>query len=479
MYKVCIADDEEYVLESIQRRIEQCGMPVKIVGTARNGMEAYELYEREHPDIFFVDISMPVCGGLEFVERVRRLDKNSVVKFIIVSGYDDFEYMKKAIKNGVINYIMKPVNQQELFETLEETCESLEEEKKKEREADLNWKFFREFSGSEELFSGTLLLILGENLVRKIREDWDCSQDWKDFLASEGEVRCLRFQETDNMLLLTVDDAFLTETKIYSLWRSFRRWMEIWLVYKTGRKLSLAATVDEMEITLNSRFWQGSMHILMSKPEKCDREFELGDLERAVENTREDEWKRVITGLGTSIFEDGENRVVLRKFYQSVLILIANKYIQHSFEIPEMLKEELYPYSLERCMNRQELQKKLYEFTRIIHEKILQESQKSELVEQVAEYLQHHYAEEINFQDIANEFFIAPNYLYKKFKDKKNMTVMQYLENLRMKKAEELLKDTNLSVTLIANQTGYNDSNYFSRIFKKNYGMSPREFRNS
>lgn len=161
------------------------------------------------------------------------------------------------------------------------------------------------------------------------------------------------------------------------------------------------------------------------------------------------------------------------------MILIANKYRQHNYEIPETLKEELYPYSLERCVNRQELQKKMYEFTRLIHEKILQESQKSELVEQVIEYLEHHYTEELNLNDIANEFFIAPNYLYKKFKEKKDMTVMQYLENIRMNKAVELLKNTNISVTMVAGMTGYNDSNYFSRIFKKNYGISPREFRNN
>ncbi len=479
MFKVCIADDEKYVLESIQHRILQCDLNVEIAGTAQNGMDAYELYEKEKPDIFFVDINMPICGGLEFVERVRRLDKESTTKFIIVSGYDDFQYMKKAIKNGVVNYIMKPVNQQELCETLEEACRILEEERKKERGIERNWSFFQEYGNQEGSFEGTLLLIFGENVVKNIRGGNEKVNELESLLGANGDVRYLRFHETDNLLLLAFPNRFLSEQNIYCFWEEIRKLQDSFLVYKKGKKLSVQQATEEMEIILNARFWQGSMHVLMSKTMQKASETDLSGLERAIENIRDEEWKREITGLGKHIFEKKENASVLKEFYQSVLILIANKYRQHNYEIPETLKEELYPYSLERCVNRQELQKKMYEFTRLIHEKILQESQKSELVEQVIEYLEHHYTEELNLNDIANEFFIAPNYLYKKFKEKKDMTVMQYLENIRMNKAVELLKNTNISVTMVAGMTGYNDSNYFSRIFKKNYGISPREFRNN
>ena len=479
MFKVCIADDEKYVLESIQHRILQCDLNVEIAGTAQNGMDAYELYEKEKPDIFFVDINMPICGGLEFVERVRRLDKESTTKFIIVSGYDDFQYMKKAIKNGVVNYIMKPVNQQELCETLEEACRILEEERKKERGIERNWSFFQEYGNQEGSFEGTLLLIFGENVVKNIRGGNEKVNELESLLGVDGDVRYLRFHETDNLLLLAFPNRFLSEQNIYCFWEEVRKLQDSFLVYKKGKKLSVQQATEEMEIILNARFWHGSMHVLMSKTMQKASETDLSGLERAIENIRDEEWKREITGLGKHIFEKKENASVLKEFYQSVLILIANKYRQHNYEIPETLKEELYPYSLERCVNRQELQKKMYEFTRLIHEKILQESQKSELVEQVIEYLERHYTEELNLNDIANEFFIAPNYLYKKFKEKKDMTVMQYLENIRMNKAVELLKNTNISVTMVAGMTGYNDSNYFSRIFKKNYGISPREFRNN
>ena len=99
-------------------------------------------------------------------------------------------------------------------------------------------------------------------------------------------------------------------------------------------------------------------------------------------------------------------------------------------------------------------------------------------MQQVIRFLETHYTEDISLTDVANEFFVVPNYLAKKFKEKKNMTAMQYLENFRMEKAADYLRNTEQSVTEIAGKVGYNDANYFTRTFRKRYGISPREYRN-
>lgn len=478
MFKICIADDEKYVLESIQYRIRQCRLPVKIVGTARNGSEAFDLYEREKPDIFFVDISMPICGGLEFMERVRRLDRESTTKFVIISGYDDFAYMKKAIRTGVFNYIMKPVAQDELMETLTELCKELKAEREEKRSG-LDLEFLELENREEERCCGTAMLVLGDGLIRKMEETDELSEKLDRIGERYEETRYFRFHESGNLLLLLFENAFLDEQIIYEIWEAFYSTLEVWLVYKTGKSMELKETVDEMEATLNARFWEGSMHVLKAGLERQEKQPELGKLEAALENMREDEWKRVIITIGTGLFENRENRPVLKTAYQSVMILLADRYRRHGYEIPEKLREELYPYSLEKCMTRQEVQKKLYEHTGMLYEKIAKEAKKKDLAEQVVEYLERHYTEEINFNDLAGEFFLAPNYLYRKFKEKKQMTVMQYLEEIRMKKAEELLKTTSYNVTDIAVQTGYADPNYFTRIFKKKFGITPREFRNN
>ena len=213
-------------------------------------------------------------------------------------------------------------------------------------------------------------------------------------------------------------------------------------------------------------------------PGKQDKEIALEELDRAIENTREDKWQEEIENAFREIFSDRNNRGLLKSFYHSVLILAANKYSQHNFGIPEKLKTELYPFSLLNCADQQEIRDKVNGYVRMIHEKIAGQAERSGLVQQVVRYLETHYTEDISLTDVANEFFVVPNYLAKKFKEKKNVTAMQYLENYRMERAADYLRNTKQSVTEIAAKVGYNDANYFARTFRKRYGVSPREFRN-
>ena len=94
----------------------------------------------------------------------------------------------------------------------------------------------------------------------------------------------------------------------------------------------------------------------------------------------------------------------------------------------------------------------------------------------MAAYLQQHYDEDLSLKDLANLFFITPTYLSKWFKDKTGATITQFVENLRMERARELLEYTSLSVGEIGRRVGYEDSNYFSRVFKKIYGIPPSKW---
>lgn len=480
MIKICIADDEEYVLKSIRRRIEQSGLDVEIAGTAKNGVEAYELYEKVNPDIYYVDINMPLCSGLDFVERVRTLDKNSITKFIIVSGYDDFAYMKKAIKTGVVNYIMKPISQQEFMDTLREACEDIEALREKQiEEYGRQWEFFQDYMERREKFSGTALLFYGEDALAGIREAAEGLREILHEKISHDSWDHIRFHGSEHLAMLLGSDVWLNEKQICALWEETGKYQEVYLAYKTGRDMKVTDMANTLEYAMLGRFFPGALHIMEAdRPADRGGEMNLEVLDRAIENTREEKWEEEVESAFDEIFAHRDNRGLLKSFYHSVLILTANKYTQHNFEIPEKLKTELYPFSLMNCADQEEIRHKVKGYIRMIHEKIAGESEKDGLVQQVIRFLETHYTEDISLTDVANEFFVVPNYLAKKFKEKKNMTAMQYLENFRMEKAADYLRNTEQSVTEIAGKVGYNDANYFTRTFRKRYGISPREYRN-
>lgn len=478
MIKVCIADDEEYVLKSIEQRIEKTEYELLVAGTAKNGVEAYELYDKVKPDIYFVDINMPLCNGLDFIERVRKSDPQSITKFIIISGYDDFAYMKKAIRTGVTNYIMKPIQHNEFIETLQQACESLKVIKERKRsELNESFIFFEDYISLNPAFSGTALLFYGEHILDKLQNELlVLTQKEKNIFRKNWDR--IKFHGIPDLVLMLGNEIWLNEQDICSIWNQMQKFGELYLVYKQERAMPLSMAAEEIEDTLNNRFWQGAMHILKSSPlKKEEADVDLSKLELMMESSNKERCQETVLEIFNKVFTDIRYRSRLKHVYNSILFLIANKYAQNNLEIPEKLKIELYPFSLAKCKDRKEVEEKVIQHTLLLQNKLIQSTKKKDLVDKVIQYLETHFADEITLTEIAGEFFIVPNYLAKRFKEKKNCTVMQYLEDIRMKKAKEYLDLSDLNIMEIANKVGYTDANYFTRAFRKTYGMSPRSYR--
>ena len=129
MKKVMIVEDEELILQGIRNILDWESLDLEVVHMAHDGAEALEMWEREPVHIVVTDISMPVMDGLELLHKIR--EKEEQVRFIILTGYDEFAYAREAIRLEVENYILKPINEEELERQLRETVEKLDEMDKK------------------------------------------------------------------------------------------------------------------------------------------------------------------------------------------------------------------------------------------------------------------------------------------------------------------------------------------------------------
>ena len=117
MYRVLLVDDEPIVLSSLSAILPWDLLECQLVGTAANGMDAYNKICDEYPDIVITDIKMPLLNGLELIERAKKLDAD--IDFVVLSGYDDFAFAQSAMKFGVKDYHLKPVRKEELTATLQ------------------------------------------------------------------------------------------------------------------------------------------------------------------------------------------------------------------------------------------------------------------------------------------------------------------------------------------------------------------------
>ena len=131
MWKVLIADDEPKIRQGLKSVLEEMKLPITVCAEARNGMEALEKIEQFQPDFILMDICMPKLSGIQFLEELRKLDKNCPV--IVISGFNEFSYAKQAIKLGVSEYLLKPIAEEELQAAVVKVTEEIRQKRKSEK----------------------------------------------------------------------------------------------------------------------------------------------------------------------------------------------------------------------------------------------------------------------------------------------------------------------------------------------------------
>ena len=178
MLRLMIVDDEQIIREALSQMIDYESLGYELIATAKNGMEAYDIICDEYPDVVITDIRMPILNGLDLIERSMKTD--SKISFILLSGYNDFEYAKQAMKYGVRFYLLKPTDKNELIDSLASIRkERLQEEyRRKLQQQDLlktlhiplEQSFIMELLEHQDTFTGVFckyqeLLSLPENCL--------------------------------------------------------------------------------------------------------------------------------------------------------------------------------------------------------------------------------------------------------------------------------------------------------------------------
>lgn len=125
MYRALVADDETNIREGLSSLVEECGLKIKVVAQAQDGLEALAMFEKYSPDLVLMDINMPLMDGLSCIEKMKAMKEN--VRVVIVSSYDNFSYAKKAIGLKVDSYILKPIDEEELKQVLKKCLVTLDE----------------------------------------------------------------------------------------------------------------------------------------------------------------------------------------------------------------------------------------------------------------------------------------------------------------------------------------------------------------
>ncbi|MBJ6362423.1 response regulator [Paenibacillus sp. GCM10012307] len=537
MYKVLLVDDEADVREGLLLEMDwkACGFIVS--GVAENGKEALELMESLDPDVVITDISMPFMNGLELAGRLRTL--NPLLKLVILTGYDEFDYARQAVRLHVDEYLLKPFSSDTLRDLLLRIRQRIEEEmshREDIRRLQEHYRISLPMLG-ESFLASLLTRRLPKALIAEKARSYGLRLNGHAYVvaaialhspeeeASPGPGQSLRasgdvdlmlhamlniakeiwdaerlgsnFIYQNHIVLLAVgegDEAWHSRLQgtLDNVLRSIDHFLKLPITIGVGSAVTDAShlkhSFTDALLALDYRLVLGSGKVIdICDVERRDNQhLRLDELKeqaliRSLKVGTAEELAEVVERLFADLhdasFAYSDIQLYLLEVVTAVLRTAKDAGVQFDtlFWPGFQLHSELFNYA-----DLREMQSGFYDIcSRIMgHIASYRQSAYKELVEKAIRYTKENYMDaSLSIQKVCVYLHISAGYFSSVFKKEVKVTYGQYLMSIRMEAAKELLRATELKAFEIAERVGFADPNYFSFCFKKGVGVSPKEYR--
>jgi YesN/AraC family two-component response regulator len=493
------------IRQGLRVMIQRSGVPVENILECSNGLKALEILEQQKVDVMFTDIRMPQMGGLELVGKVHAMGQEPLM--VAVSGYDDFSYAVEMLRHGVKEYLLKPVERERLRAILEK----LEEELGKKQSRDLADRAF-------------WLRQLQYDLLDQITlsgDDWTAMHRQEpDFLSDGYVVCCMENQEgefytgEDHLFIPGLGDLELHCIKEDRLRESRKSKWAGHTVGVSRVKASLESLKEGWEEAVLARkcaFWKREDIWYYEIPDDLPESTKVfGSAKGTAKN------KPNVLSSCAQLFGAGRSQAAIRQvsnFMANTAHSITSRHMgvydthpltsrqieeedkicQELTEFWDQMKETYksilseedaiqiekfqHPY---RFPTAAEYEKQILDFLGVfadMMENQYKDYPNKQKIRQALNYIQEHYDTNLNMAKVSNEISMSYTVFSLEFKQYTGCNFVDYIKELRMQKAKQLLEQTDLLILEICKKVGYEDEKHFMKMFKAVYGISPTEYR--
>ncbi|MCD2345520.1 response regulator transcription factor [Clostridium guangxiense] len=416
MLNLLIVDDEFLVRKGLRQTIDWQGFGIQIVGEASNGTKGLTLAEELKPDIILTDVKMPIMNGLEFMQKLKEKDLNP--KIIILSGYEDFNYVRTAMHNGAVAYLLKPIDNNQLTNIIKDVINKITNEKNTKKYID---------TLKDEIPAIT-----------------------KQFLSDlvSGDITDIgKINEKICFLNISVDfnNCYIVVLKI-NKYQNIMHKLSIEELNKFKYYINkLISTIFIGNSAFNSIFIN-----------RTEEEF-LIIIDFKLHNSNE---LQLIKVCCTKIVEN------LKLHFKETISIGISNLCTSVLEINKTYKD-----ALTACQN-----KLSEETSTIIHINDISFNGYRREIKETIKYIQDNYNNNITVEHAAKELYISPSYLMHILKKDLGKTFNECLTDYRITMAKKLLLNRKYKIYEVSTRIGYRDVKYFSQIFKKTTGMTPSEY---
>lgn len=533
-YKVLVLDDEPKQRKGITAKLMLTGSPINVIGEAGDGIEGLELIALRHPDIIITDIRMPEMDGLVFIEQAKKM--NPDLFFVIVSGYSDFEFAKKAIKYGVYDYLLKPIDVDELSNivadivnklgTLRESQFEVEQMKHNNRtnmeglrqqwltrmmHAPVPSNFTEQSIAavSDVLGKFPFMLVIVLEIEPYLLPHYSFNHGDEPLIHFAIDNIMLDQMKSAGKLAIGFQHAIHQNEMVYLLGVEhpdehtlIKKWLDGALYgvseyLKLHITIAIGSTVDRFDLimksyqtatlSLRNRIIKGSNQVYdyawiqtyAGSEGPLVKEEDETLLFALLNQGEEISLGRWVEQRIHDLVDSPRSTYSHLEWFCADVYLLLRKFLLGKTQDTRLIIGEMndLQYWLQNLTDwRDAISEIQNQITNVFHF-LSTDYQTKDLMEEIKQYLVVHMKEDISLQTIAERFFIHPTYFSKRFIDKFGQGYLDFLTHVRMEKAAEWLKESNMKIQEIAELVGYEGAAYFSTVFKKTFGVSPKEYR--
>lgn len=505
-FSAVFVDDEALTLELLYYRIDWELLNVEIVGKFTNVLEAIDAIKSLKPDIVISDINMPYLNGLDFGEII--LDIYPQVKLIMLTGYENFSYVRKSLQIGVSDYLLKPICAEEIFVSVQKICGKIREERKEESYDAILTQYANESiwqrillyeTAPEEIYSSIdSRMVSAQNYSILLVEIQDCefsSQEkflvtrevmqfmykfWRDIFFQPAfchllEVAVVLGEATDLFINAPILLEKLRETLPYNFALTF-----------SENPVSLDVLPEEyalLQKILLYKFLMGYNHIILRKDihEKSNdnvvnEKYYIRQISSALQARLVDQARHL-----SKEYLDAYKRTFCRlddiRYCAANIIWIIARTFDSDDEVSFYCNLPAIWDIFVKCDTLFSLESFLWQCFHMIT--LQQAEQNTDLIsEKIKSIIHEKYKDyEFSLNSIAEVLCRNPSYISRIFKQQTGENITSYIMRIRMENAKKLLSETSLKIGEIAENIGVIDANYFSICFRKYEGCSPSEYR--
>ncbi len=520
MLKVFLVEDESVVRQALRDNIPWQQYGYRFVGEAGDGEMALPLIKKTMPDVLITDIKMPFMDGLALSHIVK--SEYPDMRIIIISGYDDFEYARQAITEGVDEYLLKPITRRSMQKVLYELREKIEAEQEQKnyvRKFQNEMQQYEQYalrSFFEKLFEGKLSVqqlyeeagrqglkidASGYNLLLLGVQADESREELMRYFLRFPECIVFRWNMNTHGILLMGEMTKLverTQTYLDYIKKVCEQYGdEEWYV-AAGEPVERFSLLSECYRKVNHiyayRYLLPTVHVLtkelVSEDDTTDEKGSIGGLDvskvdpAVIRGFLSNGQQTEVEEFAGSLLRELGDAVTSRLFRDYLLLNIqftTQAYIESlGADREQFLKRVGAEHIHEAVAGVDTLEPYvctlLSEALRLRDEK--QKRQGKKVLREALDYIEEHYTNaSLNLNEVAQAIDMSPNYFSGMFSQEMEQTFVEYVTGKRMEQAKRLLRESDASTAAVATAVGYKDAHYFSFVFKKTLGLSPREWR--